>query len=356
MNRLGKDIMQSVFNGPYWCVDYIEVSDDRLEIRGWAISDNTDPSINSFSFNGREFDEIEYPKERPDIENIFWFIEDSRKTGFICKSKVSKDELFKDGNITLSHINKETQKPFKSSQNYYYSDNISELPFPSTANRMRVHGGESAPSFNLEGSSTYTKCNEALKKATGKSYDDFKHLLDWGCGCGRMTRYFHSNKGLELTGVDIDADNIQWCRNHLPFGQFREIPLHPATDLPSDHYDLLIGISIFTHLKEQEQFEWLHELKRISTKGAILLMTVHGNAAACRCGVDTGIISKWKQDGFVDLGANGDLGSAISDSDYYRNTLHTEAYIHERWSEIFEIIDIIPAYIGNHQDLVIMRA
>ena len=45
-------------------------------------------------------------------------------------------------------------------------------------------------------------------------------------------------------------------------------------------FDLLVRLSVFTHLNEPEQFEWLDELKRIASKGAVLLMTIHGDAAA----------------------------------------------------------------------------
>jgi hypothetical protein len=32
-----------------------------------------------------------------------------------------------------------------------------------------------------------------------------------------------------------------------------------------------------------------------------------------------------------------------------------DEYIRHRWSEYFEVLDVIPGYIGNVQDLVVLR-
>jgi hypothetical protein len=170
-----------------------------------------------------------------------------------------------------------------------------------------------------------------------------------------MTRYLRRHRSESIHGVDVDAANVQWCREHLDFGRFREIPLHPPTNLEGSRFDLLIGISVFTHLREEVQFEWLEELSRIASDDAVLLMSVHGAASACRSGVSADTIGEWLVSGYCDLGTNPDLGDSVEDQSYYRNALHTQEYIRNTWSRHFDIIEIIPGFIGNHQDLVIMK-
>jgi hypothetical protein len=59
--------------------------------------------------------------------------------------------------------------------------------------------------------------------------------------------------------------------------------------------------------------------------------------------------------GFLDAGRNADLDGYMSDVEYYRNTFHTEKYIHHHWSRYFEIVQMVPGAIGNHQDVVVLR-
>ncbi len=168
-------------------------------------------------------------------------------------------------------------------------------------------------------------------------------------------RYFKDFNKTSFTGVDIDKDNIQRCRKNLPFGSYFEIPKYPPTTLPDSPFDLIIGISVFTHLKEENQFLWLKELHRIACKGAILLMTVHGQDAVIRRNLPPDLLLPLNIRGFLDTGHNLDLGEAIDSNGYYRNVYHSTGYIRRKWSKYFEVIDIIPGCIGNLQDMIVLR-
>ena len=114
-------------------------------------------------------------------------------------------------------------------------------------------------------------------------------------------------------------------------------------------------MSVFSHLREKDQAEWLSELSRISKPGAALLMSTMGEATVGRCPWTEEMWNLWKTTGFL-AGANRtDLEGYIEDEDYYVNAYMTEEYIRKNWSRTFDIVDFIPAYIGNHQDLVVMR-
>ena len=40
---------------------------------------------------------------------------------------------------------------------------------------------------------------------------------------------------------------------------------------------------------------------------------------------------------------------------FYQTSFHSENYIHDRWSDFFEIEKIVPKGIANHQDLIICK-
>ena len=61
-----------------------------------------------------------------------------------------------------------------------------------------------------------------------------------------------ADRGLErvaagIHGADIDGDNASWCGQNLGINT-RQIPLSPPTDYPDSWFDLIFGISVFTHL------------------------------------------------------------------------------------------------------------
>lgn len=340
-----------------WCIDYIQITGNTLEIRGWAVPPDGDPERAVFLLNGKPLEGVHYPLPRSDIGQFFWFAPGADKSGLLCQTELPKINENILEPYVFSYVDKATGKPVNPLHNYYYYYTPKDdYVIPPGFNRRRVHGGEEESAFRLEGYSTFIKLREVLKQQFGRDYSDFRSILDWGCGCGRMARYFHWLDNVQVSGIDIDADNIAWCRQNLDlFKRLEVVNLMPPTPLEPDQFDLLIGISIFTHLLERETEEWLGELKRIAAPGAILLMTILSDSTVSRCNMPESMWLQWQQTGFLDFGANLDLESVMQVQDYYRNTFFTHEYVRKNWSKHFEIVEIVPGYIGNHQDLVVMR-
>jgi ubiquinone/menaquinone biosynthesis C-methylase UbiE len=105
-----------------------------------------------------------------------------------------------------------------------------------------------------------------------------KTILDWGCGPARVVRHFPTLLGAssEIHGTDYNPETIAWCRENIPGVNFSINQLNPPTDYPNARFDLIYGISIFTHLSEANHQHWFEELMRISKPGGILLLTTHG--------------------------------------------------------------------------------
>jgi len=181
---------------------------------------------------------------------------------------------------------------------------------------------------------------------------DCASVLDWGCGCGRALRYLLEDvPASHVHGCDIDADAIAWMTQSIAGPSFTRIAPLPPTRYADQSFDLVYGISIFTHLNEATQIQWLGELRRITKPGGIVAVSVLGESFA------SGELQDAMRDkGFADV-ISGQSGTfaAYSSADYYRVTYHSSRYIAAQWSQYFEILELIPQGINAHQDLVIMR-
>jgi SAM-dependent methyltransferase len=347
-------MLDQILTPESWCIEDVKFDGEILEISGWALPPAGQHSRVAFMVNDQFFEQIEYPLSRADVGQVFWFKPGADKAAFRCRTPITRDEFFKNGSATLKCVDRETALPFREEFNWYYPDDSGAPPLPDPQRRKRVAGNESAEVFRLEGQSTFKKLDLALRRVGQDGLSQFQNILDWGCGCGRTARNFHELSGAKFTGVDIDWDNLNWCKANLGFGQFQDVPLHPPTRLEPDSFDLLFGISVFSHLAEPQQREWLQELHRIARPGAFLLMSVLGETTACQMKMDASHWKEWRKAGIFSL-RNIDLQGYIDDDDYYCNTYMTNDYIRRVWSNYFRVVEIIPAYIGNQQDLVILQ-
>lgn len=345
--------LQSLRKGASWCVDDVVVTDSTVRISGWLVPPPKFSGKISFLVNGRVFDQVTLNNLRKDIEQLFWYAPGATSAGFVCEAALLESE--KQGKVPFCFVpveeSSKTRLPHTHEEFYLAED---RYPIPDEGRRRRVHGGPSEIAFRLVGYSTFRKLEKTLKDNFGKTFRSFDRILDWGCGCGRVTRYLGGQGIDSVTGVDIDRNNVRWCQENLPFGNFSVVPLRPPTTLPSASFNLIFGISVFTHLKELEQQEWLKELHRIAAPGAVVLMSALCAAGVCRANLPPELFRAWKQNGFCCLGSNFDLGDSIEDSEYYQNTVHSRGYIERVWGDYFTVVDVLEEYVGNHQDLVVM--
>lgn len=106
---------------------------------------------------------------------------------------------------------------------------------------------------------------------------DFDAVLDFGCGCGRIMRYWKELGHPRLYGSDYNATLIRWCRRHLPFAQFETNRLVPPLEYSDGMFDFVYARSVFTHLDRELQFDWMEELHRVLRPRGYLLFTVSGD-------------------------------------------------------------------------------
>jgi SAM-dependent methyltransferase len=121
-------------------------------------------------------------------------------------------------------------------------------------------------------------CIRAILKKNGIEMSRLYSFLDFGCGCGRILRFWHGLKGPRIHGSDYNRDLVRWCRDHLPFGELKTNKPHPPLDYKDEEFGFIYAISVFTHLAEEWQIPWMQELRRICQPGGFVLLTVHGES------------------------------------------------------------------------------
>jgi SAM-dependent methyltransferase len=249
------------------------------------------------------------------------------------------------------HISFGLERSFRPLQDMRYP--LFDVPMPDAARRKRVDGHGIEAGFNIGGYSTAHKLDTVASRFAGRPLAGLGPVLDWGCGCGRVSR-FVARAGAELYGVDIDRENALWCSEHIR-GTFAAISPDPPTAFDDDFFGAIYGISVFTHLDPHYEAAWLKELHRIAKPGAILLLSVLGGAASVASGVVERVFSPDSADGFVNLGRNRDIDSVTGASAYYRNVFHQPGYIAKTWGQYFDILSIEEGIVENMQDLVVAR-
>jgi ubiquinone/menaquinone biosynthesis C-methylase UbiE len=118
---------------------------------------------------------------------------------------------------------------------------------------------------------------EILKWTEAYIPQEMPTILDWGCGTGRIIQHLHQFHPYALLyGADTNPDMIAWDQKQINDVYFTAIANTCPTTFPLNYFDLIYGISVFTHLSATMQTQWIQELARITKPGGILLVTTMG--------------------------------------------------------------------------------
>ena len=120
------------------------------------------------------------------------------------------------------------------------------------------------------------------------------HVLDLGCGCGRVAIHLLSYLGPSgsYLGVDVDSACVSWCTSHITSRRsdlvFQHIDVRSSSynpegaltsqdvRLPADDavFDTALLSSLFTHMTELGIRRYLEELCRVVKQGGRVLVSL----------------------------------------------------------------------------------
>lgn len=351
-------LRQSVIDNVPCFVNKHMVDSNGLRFRGWALPGNAGPGRARFLINGRKPDQVRYPLPSKHLAEKFGQNLHAANAGFEVSVSGEPDEIFGDaGFAELEFQGDGVASPRSKINRWWVFDPRREQPLPEGERAYRVVGNESIDNYMLGGATVFKRLQHILAIHASPTLFEQGPVFDWGCGSGRVTRYFmHGPKSREIWGGDVDKNNLAWCRESFDDANFVELPLAPPSSLPDDYFRFVFGISVFTHLKEAVQLDWLRELSRITAPGGCLIMSVRGNTSL-GFGVNPKL-NEWvyrrDRDGYVNVGVDSRVNEQLEDQSYYVNCLQSKDYIRREWGKIFQVVDIVDAG-GIHQDFVVLK-
>jgi SAM-dependent methyltransferase len=182
-----------------------------------------------------------------------------------------------------------------------------------------------------------------------------KRVLDWGVGCGRLVRHFSKETDAQVTGIDIDSDNVSWCTTNLN-GHFHTVDLRPPTVLGSSTFDCVYACSVLSHLSESDADSWLSEVARVLAPNGLALLSYNGisNSISYLSRRPRELQSVF--DGALfDKDVNDELKGFIPSDDYYRQVFSSDAWWMSMFEKHFDVIGIEVSVLSGFQHVAVLR-
>jgi SAM-dependent methyltransferase len=236
----------------------------------------------------------------------------------------------------------------------WYSDRINTkrhdvLPVPPAILRFRVGESISVETFFDVGKNTVRDIEVALE-SVGKPIEGFNSILDFGCGCGRTLMWLAKTlPGKKFYGTDVDESSVRWCQTNLHYAECTVNASLPPTMFSDGNFDLVYAISVFTHINEGHQLEWLPELHRILKPGGLLVLTVHGKHSWQ--GLLHEDVQILEERGFL-FKTSSKLHGFVPD--WYHTAYHSRKYVMRTFSSTFKILAYMEGGLG-YQDLIVLE-
>lgn len=198
-------------------------------------------------------------------------------------------------------------------------------------------------------------------------------LLDLGCASGRVVRHVPAlAPGLAAFGVDIGLTGVAWARRWLPpaitVAQGTVLPHLPFAD---GELDVVYAGSVFTHIGDFEE-AWLLELRRVLRPGGIAVLTIHPERIWAEARDPEHVLARIVTGAPHRLDPLGvePVTAAVFEQPMPAprvvftqttypvnnvNVVHADAWIADRWSRAFELVERVPGGHDEHQDALVLR-
>jgi SAM-dependent methyltransferase len=207
----------------------------------------------------------------------------------------------------------------------------------------------------------------------GKALTPDSRVLDFGCGWGRIIRFFLKDvKANNLHGVDVNPQMIDFCRELFQYGNFSICSPLPPTEIPDESFDIIYAYSVFSHLAEPVHIRWVEEFSRILKPGGILIATTQARhfIELCRSLHGRTHKSGWHNSlskAFLDTEAaladydNGKFlfcatgGGPSLPNSFYGEALIPREYVEREWTKYLILRDFVDDQNRQPQAVIVMQ-
>jgi SAM-dependent methyltransferase len=329
--------------------EQVNVMGPEILVKGWMLLQDTAFDSLQAYLNGEPVGAIDL-RSRPDVKKAFPWITHADQSGFKFRVRNALNEAQRN---YLELIGYKQGRAIARMRSLIDADLDKLVPSPPEALMERVAGTRNPHFFKLGGLKTFGEFVDFIELY--RSPSSIRRILDYGCGCGRvMAHFLRHQPSSEMFGCDIDPGAIAWCQDHLPGGSFSTLNPWPPTQYSDQMFDVIVCYSVFTHLSEELQAQWLSEMKRILAPDGLFIASVHGEfAASYALPKESEPFRRFTQAGIFD-GMTDPALDGVAPEGYYRSVFRTQAYTLNNWSKYFAIKAYVERGLGNFQDAVVM--
>nr|MDQ2981955.1 class I SAM-dependent methyltransferase [Actinomycetota bacterium] len=222
------------------------------------------------------------------------------------------------------------------------------LPLPPARLRAQIGPSHADARVFLESGRAHAELIRGLLSETGTSVEELEAMLDWGCGCGRVLRHWSGLEGTRVFGCDINPKMVEWCRDNLPFADVTVTGLAPPLPYGDGAFDLMYAFSVFTHLAEDLQHEWIRECLRVLKPGGFLLLSTMGEYYLSRQRLSESEEEAFRRGELIVL-YEGAAGTSLC------SAYHPPDYVQRRLAGDFEVAAFRPAADEGQHDIHLLR-
>ena len=201
-----------------------------------------------------------------------------------------------------------------------------------------------------------------LAQRHGQALDPCARILDFGCGWGRILRFFLKDVDeANAHGVDCYGEMIDLCKSQRLRGHFEVTPILPPSRFPDGHFDVIYLYSVFSHLSEAAHLAWLREFQRILKPGGLVIATTRPRNFIEICGAlnRKRNVNDWQRgaaQSFSDPDqalADYDAGRFVHsptggggclDENFYGESCISRKYVLREWTQIFPEVEYLPVW------------
>jgi 2-polyprenyl-3-methyl-5-hydroxy-6-metoxy-1,4-benzoquinol methylase len=116
---------------------------------------------------------------------------------------------------------------------------------------------------------------ERVLEDAGFSLRQADSLLEFASGYGRLTRHLvHKLSASKITVADLDPSAVDFLKRTLGVKGFYSTSAAEALD-HDGRYDMIVVVSLFSHLPNQSWGPWLKRLSGLLRPGGVLMFSTH---------------------------------------------------------------------------------